>query len=209
MPRSYTLSDDARAGREARKQATRRALMDAARTLAAERGVEGVSVVEVGRRAGVSHSLINAYFDGKAGLIAAVVKEFNAPQVLSTISIADGAGSAEDRLRGILLGWARFDLADVQLLRVLQAHSWNWSAAAEAENREDRQALLAPLGRVVQSGQAEGRFRPELALEDALPAIWAIYTMGMRDAVFDDPVRSPEQAVAAIWGQIAALLSVR
>lgn len=209
MPRSYTLSDEARAGREARKQATRRALMDAARTLAAERGVDGVSVVEVGRRAGVSHSLINGYFDGKAGLIAAVVRDLNAPQVVRTAEIADGPGRAEERLRAILLGWAAFDLADPQLLRVLQAHSWNWSEAAEAENREDRQALMSPVGRVIRSGQAEGVFRTGLDLADVLPAIWAIYTLGMREALYAQPVRSPEEAVAAIWGQIAALLSVR
>lgn len=183
--------------------------MDAARALAAERGVDGVSVVEVGRRAGVSHSLINAYFDGKAGLIAAVVKDFNAPQVVRSDEIADGPGPAVERLRSILVEWAAFDLADPQLLRVLQAHSWSWSDAAEDENREDRRALLAPVGRVVQSGQEEGVFRAGLVLADVLPAIWAIYTLGMRDAVFDRPVRSPENAIAAIWGQIAALLFVR
>ena len=209
MPRSYTLSDNARAGRDARKQATRRALMDAARAIAAERGIDAVSVVEVGRRAGVSHSLINAYFDGKAGLIAAVVKDFNAPQVVRSAEIADGAGPALDRLRAILTDWAAFDLADPQLLRVLQAHSWNWSDTAEQENRQDRAAVLAPVGRVVRSGQAEGVFRPELDLADVLPAIWAIYTLGMRDAVYAEPVRSPEDAIAAIWGQIAALLFAR
>lgn len=209
MPRSYTLSDEARAGREARKDATRRALMDAARALAAERGVEGISVVEVGRRAGVSHSLINAYFDGKAGLIAAVVKDFNAPQVVRSDEIADGPGPAVDRLRAILVGWAEFDLADPPLLRTLQAHSWNWSDAAEVENRADRQALVAPLGRVIVSGQDEGTFRPGLPMADVLLAICAIYLLGMRDAIFDKPIRSPENAIAAIWGQIAALLFVR
>jgi AcrR family transcriptional regulator len=209
MPRSYTLSDQARAGRDARKQGTRRALMDAARAIAAERGIDGVSVVEVGRRAGVSHSLINAYFDGKAGLIAALVKDFNAPQVAKSDEIADEDGPARERLRAILTEWAAFDLADPQLLRVLQAHSWDWSDAAEAENREDRNAVLAPVGRVILSGQSEGVFRKDLALDDVLPAIWAIYTLGMRDAVYDKPVRSAENAIAAIWGQIAALLFVR
>ena len=64
MTRSYTLSEPARARRAAQKHATRAALLEAARAIAAERGVEAISVVEVARRAGVSHSLINAYFDG-------------------------------------------------------------------------------------------------------------------------------------------------
>jgi AcrR family transcriptional regulator len=206
MPRSYTLSDKARAGRDARKQATRRALLDAARALAAERGVEGVSVVEVGRRAGVSHSLINAYFDGKAGLLAAVVRDFNAPQVERSREIASGPGTAEARLRAILTAWAAFDLADPALLRVLQAHSWDWSDAAEEENRVDRAAGLEPVGRVIAEGRASGAFRADVAMTDALAAIWAIYTIGMRDAVYARPMRTPEEAVAAIWGQVAALV---
>lgn len=206
MPRSYTLSDKARAEREAQKQATRRALLDAARVLVAERGVEGVSVVEVGRRAGVSHSLINAYFDGKAGLIAALVKDFNAPQLARSREIAAGPGTPEERLRGILLAWAVFDLADPALLRTLQAHSWDWSDAAEAENRADRQQGLEPVGQVIREGQASGVFRGDLALEDGLAAIWAIYTGGMREAVYARPMLTPDAAIAAIWGQVAAVL---
>lgn len=208
MPRSYTLSDQARAERDAKKQATRRALLDAARALAAERGVEGVSVVEVGRRAGVSHSLINAYFDGKSGLLAAVVKDFNAPQVVKSAAIADGPGGVEDRLRGILLAWAAFDLADPPLMRVLQAHSWDWSDAAEVENRADRAALMAPVERVLRAGQDEGSVRQDVAMPDMLAAVWAIYTLGMRDAVFARPMRGPDEAIAAIWGQIAAVVAV-
>lgn len=209
MPRSYTLSDKARAEREAQKQTTRRALLDAARTLVAERGVDGLSVVEVGRRAGVSHSLINAYFDGKAGLITALVRDFNAPQLARSTEIAAGPGAAEERLRAILLTWAVYDLADPALLRTLQAHSWDWSDAAEGENRADRQQGLEPVGRVIRDGQTSGAFRSDVALADVLAAIWAIYTNGMREAVFARPMLSPEEALAAIWGQVMAVLTVR
>ena len=207
MPRSYTLSDKARADRLAQKQATRRALLDAARALVAERGVDGVSVVEVGRRAGVSHSLINAYFDGKSGLMSALVKDFNEPQLTRSRDIASGPGTPEARVRGILLAWATFDLADPALLRVLQAHSWDWSDAAEAENRLDRQRGLAPLGHLIQEGQSLRQFRPDLALADGLAAIWAIYTNGMREAVFARPIPTPDQAITAIWGQVLAVLT--
>lgn len=207
MPRSYTLSDKARADRLAQKQATRRALLDAARALVAERGVDGVSVVEVGRRAGVSHSLINAYFDGKSGLMSALVKDFNEPQLTRSRDIASGPGTPEARVRGILLAWATFDLADPALLRVLQAHSWDWSDAAEAENRLDRQRGLAPLGQLIQEGQGLRQFRRDLALADGLAAIWAIYTNGMREAVFARPIPTPDQAITAIWGQVLAVLT--
>lgn len=206
MTRSYTLSEPARARREAQRNSTRQALLDAARAIAAERGIDGISVVEVSSRAGVSHSLINAYFDGKAGLITAMVRDVYAALLERTEAIAAGPGSAEERLRDILTDWAAFDLADPTLLKVLQAHGWSWSAAAEAENRADRQAFLAPVAGLIREGQASGAFRQCVALEDALAAIWAVYTFGMREAVFATPVPSAEQAITAIWGQITALL---
>ncbi|MEY4871118.1 MAG: hypothetical protein RLZZ563_448 [Pseudomonadota bacterium] len=206
MPRSYTLSDKARADRLAQKQTTRRALLDAARALIAERGVDGVSVVEVGRRAGVSHSLINAYFDGKSGLIREVVKDFNAPQIEQPRIIAQSQGSIQDRLRAIFETWARFDLADPTLLRVLQAHTWGWSAEAEEENRRDRAALKEPIAQLIVEGRESGLFRPGPSPDTIAEAILAIYTWGMRDAIFSDPIPDPEKAIAAIWDQIAALL---
>jgi hypothetical protein len=106
----------------------------------------------------------------------------------------------------ILLAWAVFDLADPALLRTLQAHSWDWSDAAEEENRADRKQGLEPVGLVIREGQASGAFRDDLALDDQLAAIWAIYTNGMREAVFARPMQSPEEAIATIWGQIAAVL---
>lgn len=206
MPRSYTLSDKARADRLAQKQTTRRALLDAARGIIAERGVDGVSVVEVGRRAGVSHSLINTYFDGKAGLILEVVRDFNAPQIEEPKRIVQSPGPVPDRLRAILETWARFDLADPALLRVLHAHSWAWSADTEKENRRERDALKAPVATLVDEGRTHGVFRPGPAPMTCAEAIWAIYTNGLRDAIFADPIPAPEHAIAAIWDQIAALL---
>ncbi len=206
MTRSYTLSEPARARRDAQRHQTRQALLDAARAIAGERGVDGISVVEVARRAGVSHSLINAYFDGKAGLIAALLKDSYAVLLARTEAMANAPGDAAERLRAVLEDWARVDLADPKLLKVLQAHRWTWSDTAEAQNRAERAAFLAPLGRVVQEGQDTGLFRPQVPLADALGAIWAIYAIGIRDAVFADPLPGAEAAVAAFWGQIAAVL---
>lgn len=206
MTRSYTLSEPARARRAAQKQSTRAALLEAARAIAAEGGVEAISVVEVARRAGVSHSLINAYFDGKAGLIAALVKDAHAALLARTEAAAAGPGSPEARLRAILVDWAATDLGDPKLLRVLQAHGWTWSPEAEAESRADRAAFLAPLAEVIRAGQVTGAFTANVALADALAAIWAIYTLGMREAVFAPALPPPDAAIAAIWGQVAAVL---
>jgi len=208
MARSYTLSEAARAGREAKKEATKDALLEAARLLAGRRGIGGLSVTEVARLAGVSHSLINTYFDGKAGLIAELVKERNIRRMAESAAIAQGPGSPEDRLRAVLEGWARFDLSDPALLRVLRAYSWEWSDLAEAGHLRDRVEMMAPLARLLDEGRAGAVFRTDVAQADALAAIWAIYTIGMRGAVFSAPIPTPEKAIAAIWGQIAAIVNI-
>lgn len=208
MARSYTFSDSARAGREAKRQATKEALLEAARLLAGRRGIGGLSVTEVARLAGVSHSLINTYFHGKAGLISELVKERNIRRMAESAAIAAGPGDAAARLRAILEGWARFDLSDPALLRVLRAYSWEWSDLAEAEHRRDRAALMAPVAQVLADGRAAGRFRADVAEGDALSAIWAVYTVGIRAAVFSAPIPEPEKAIAALWGQIAAMVLV-
>lgn len=208
MARSYSFSAAALAGRAARRQATRQALVEAARSLAARRGIASLSVTEVARQAGVSHSLINSYFGGKAGLIAELMRERGQRRVAEGAATAAGPGSVEARLRAVLVGWAAFDLADPALFRVLQAHGWEWSDRAEAAHRREQEALMAPLARLWAEGRAAGRFRSDMAEADVLAAIWAIYGAGMRAAVFAAPIPQPEQAIAAIWGQIAAIVMV-
>lgn len=58
-----------------RTDATRRALLDAARVLFAERGYADVSVGAISRRAGVTSGAIYHHFASKAGLFSAVYEE--------------------------------------------------------------------------------------------------------------------------------------
>ena len=54
--------------------ASRRAILDAAEELFAQRGYDGASLGEIGRRAGVSSALPAYFFGGKDGLYAAVLE---------------------------------------------------------------------------------------------------------------------------------------
>src|SRR5215475_11491172 len=56
-------------------RATRKSLLDAAASLFAARGFDGVSVAEVARLAGANKALINYYFGGKLQLYRTVVRE--------------------------------------------------------------------------------------------------------------------------------------
>lgn len=207
MPRSYAISDQAKEGRLAKKQATQDALVAAARRLFADKGYDSTPVTEIGRAAGVSHTLINAYFGGKAGLLAAVVAGTNAPQMTETETILSSDLDATHRLRQLLGAWASADLADRRLLCVLHAASWEWDKVMEAENRAQRQFFLDALAGLVEEMRAAGAASGWVAPADVAEAIWAVYTWGIRQAVHDG--LTPDAGVNRIWPQIAAVTGLR
>lgn len=72
---SLTPGDAGRAGlRERKKDATRRALAEAALNLAVERGYAAVTIADVTETVGVSRRTFSNYFAGKAECIAAVTE---------------------------------------------------------------------------------------------------------------------------------------
>ncbi len=206
MTRSYAYTEEGRAARTARKSQTKTALLEAARALFAEKGYEGVSVTEIGRRAGVSHSLINAYFDGKAGLLYALVEEINAGQLPDAAQAAEGEGASLVRLRAVLQVWADADLVDPQVVRVLHAYSWTWSAETEARNRLARAEFYAPVARLIDEGRARGEFPPGLAAETLAESIFALFTWAIRDALFRE--QTPEALVEGLWPQVLQILGL-
>jgi AcrR family transcriptional regulator len=76
-----------------RSEATRAALIDAARDLFAERGYAGVGTEEIGRAAGVTRGALYHHFDGKRELFAAVYEqiEIELAQRIATGALESGA----------------------------------------------------------------------------------------------------------------------
>lgn len=60
------------------REGSTRALLEAALQVFAERGFDGATTREVAKRAGVSEALIQRYFDGKTGLLIAIMETFAA-----------------------------------------------------------------------------------------------------------------------------------
>ncbi len=64
------------AGRKRDREATKGALLDAAKMVFAERGFDAATTREIASRAGVNEQLIQRYFSGKSGLLLAVVERY-------------------------------------------------------------------------------------------------------------------------------------
>ncbi len=76
---------------------SRRAILDAAEALFAQRGYDGASMGEIGRRAGVSSALPAYFFGGKDGLYQAVLERLLAEREQRLGPLADAAAAHLER----------------------------------------------------------------------------------------------------------------
>src|SRR5215471_17137196 len=81
----------------------RQSLVDAARTLIAERGFEGLRTREVAERVGLNHATLHHYFATKEALIEAVVRDLVTHLATYRAAQASGELPARDALRTYLL----------------------------------------------------------------------------------------------------------
>src|SRR5438093_12944323 len=88
-----------------RSEATRAALVAAARELFAERGYADVGTEEIVRRAGVTRGALYHHFDGKDDLFRAV---YETVEEDLTARIAEGIGASQDPIELLREGAAMF-----------------------------------------------------------------------------------------------------
>jgi AcrR family transcriptional regulator len=98
----------------------RRALVEAAARLAAERGLRGVTLREVGHRAGVSHAAPYHHFPDRNALLAAVAEEGFRRFDLAQAAAAEAAGPApRARLTALGVAYVRFAAAHPHYFRLM------------------------------------------------------------------------------------------
>lgn len=189
--------------RAQQRESSKERLLQAAQRLFRERGYEAVSVSEIGASAGLSASLINAYFGSKAGLFYALVERQNAPQLAACAAIFAADLDPWAKLERLVLLFAEHDLADPRLLGLMQGFSWTWPAEIERLNALDRDRIRTGLAQVLQGGMAQGVFRA-LAVPELVNSVWAIYTWGTRPAVFEGA--SAQECAGRIMAELRNIL---
>jgi AcrR family transcriptional regulator len=133
--------------------ATRRALLDAAQELFAERGFDGATTRDIGERAGVDISAIARYFDSKEGLFLAVIAR-SAPERASELD--------PERLAALLLTYCE-QRGQAPVARALAAPAAS-PAVAELLRSLIGGRLVEPLAREVEGrrGADAAELRAEL-----------------------------------------------
>ncbi|TDC71292.1 TetR/AcrR family transcriptional regulator [Actinomadura sp. GC306] len=167
-----------------------RTLLDAARTLVAEEGIEALSLAELARRVGLSRPGLYEYFRSKDDLVAAIV-EAELPRWASLVEEAlDGPGDLEGKVG-----------AYVRVQLGVMTDGRHAAAVALAEH-----ALAEPALERIRTGHAQ-LLRPLVAaLEEAGvadAALRAELIQGMVDAAARIAQRTPGDAEAVIAATLA------
>jgi AcrR family transcriptional regulator len=182
-----------------RRAATRRALLEAARSLFAERGYHGAAAEEIVRRAGVTRGALYHHFEDKKDLFRAVVDEIEG-EIDAKIEEAERAQSS--RREAVMAGYRVFlDTAlDPQMRRIFfldgpSVLGWEWheidARHAVGKIEEGLEALIA-----------EGLMEPQPGRPLARLTNGALLEAAFFVAASEDP----EAARDEVWGAMERLL---
>ena len=182
------------------------ALLEAAETLLREQGAGGLSLREVARRAGVSHSAPYRHFSSKTALQAALAQRgFNRLQAAITVAAGRVPHGPEQQLIAAGIAYVQLLISNPEITRLMFGGTPVMSGTGEA-GAAGGQALAA-LQSIIESGIRVGAFRQREAGELALVAWTSMHglamliTAGMLPVDTDDPA-ALETLVGAVAGNV-------
>jgi AcrR family transcriptional regulator len=178
----------------------RQALLDAAMGLVRERGVEGLTLREVARRAGVSHNAPYHHFVDRGALVSALAVDGFRRFEEAFRAALEGIGESRiTRIRAIGAAYVRFAFDDPARFTLM----WRPELRSVGDDSEVDQAGLASYQVLIDeivSGQAAGEIREGDAGLLALAA-WSL-VHGLAMLIVDGPLR--DQVTA--WSMVEPLL---
>ncbi len=145
-------------------------ILDAAVRVFARKGYHSSRVGDIAEEAGVAHGLLYHYFDSKEAVLETVFRE-NWSLLVDAVRAVEATGDpALDQLRHVAAILLRSWRDSPDLVRVLVREV---ARSPQLQDRvEEIGAIFQAIQRIVEQGQAEGSFRPEL---DPQLTTWIFY----------------------------------
>jgi AcrR family transcriptional regulator len=159
--------------RKRRREQTRRAILDAALKLIAERGAQGLSLRELARQVDYSPAGLYEYFDGLGAILEALAQEGDAALDAGLAEVPDDL-PPDERLVAYGLAYVRFARTRPQHFAVMFNVLATRRTALAEPVRPD--APYARVVRAVQAGVAQGLFRarPGFGAEAMAYGLWSL-----------------------------------
>jgi AcrR family transcriptional regulator len=191
--------------RQAAKVRTRQKVLDAARTLFAERGYEPATIRDIAKGAGMSTGAVFANFQDKAELFEAVLTEdlIKLAEVMKSAAAAES--SLRGRLRASLAAGYHASLEQLPLVQAVVARSWFQPVAAETRFRAALMPLISVVTDTLQSGVRDGEIRQDADVRLLSELIYGAWLSNFRQAAYDG--WGMEQLDSQIGKQIDIILA--
>lgn len=189
-------------------ETTRQAIVNAARSLFAERGYFATKVDDIAAEARVAPATVYAVTGGKQNLLNILITAWTTdPIVEQTLSHIDTSTDSMAIIREVASASRTMREAHVDVIRVMLATAPHDPAVAEQERAATaiyREALVPIAQRLVQLGE----LRPDIDAADAADLLWFYFGYSSYFTLHDDNGWSYERAERWLADQaIAALLS--
>jgi len=202
------------AERSSVQEEKRRVILTAAVRVFARKGYHSSRVGDIAEEAGIAHGLLYHYFSSKEEVLQTVFRE-NWSELLETFRRIEGSDESPlDQLQGIAKVLLRSWRNDPDLVRVMVREVAR-SPQLQSQVDEIREGFLV-IQRVIERGQADGIFRPEL---DARLASWIVYggmeelltgwVLGQLPDGEEDVARAERTVIDFVCGGLAAVAPVR
>lgn len=172
--------------RQAAKVRTRLKVLDAARTLFAERGYDAATIRDIAKGAGMSTGAVFANFQDKAELFEAVLTE-DMTRLAEVVEAAAPEGEpVRQRLVSALSAGYHSSLDQLPLFQAIVARSWFQPLAAEMRARAATKNLLLAISNILQDAVAKGELSKDADSRLLVELIWDAYLSNYRRAAYDE-----------------------
>ena len=171
--------------RQAAKVRTRQKVLDAARTLFAERGYEPATIRDIAKGAGMSTGAVFANFQDKAELFEAVLAEDLARLAESLKAAVAAESSVGGRLVAAMTAAYHESLEHLPLVQAVVARSWFQPVAAEMRSRAAARPVSVIVSDALQAGVREGELRQDADIRLLGELIYGAFIANYRHAAYD------------------------
>jgi len=167
--------------REARKQATRRRVLDSARELFEEVGYDEATIRAIARRAGVSVGSVFTSFASKSHVLSEVMAE-RLTELYADLErvIPHLRGSTADRCRSLFAVFYAFEFRRLHLFLAYVGAAFDWRAAPALSPVGSNPTLRGMVLSCLAEGQAQGDVRRDADLELVADLLIAAYAWNYR-----------------------------
>ncbi len=189
--------------REASKKETRQLILNAARLLFAQKGLEECTIRDIAKKAGVSPASVVVHFQSKTALLEEALNRDIEKALSELIASMPPDLPLLDRLLHLAKGFFQLYDTNRNLYRALIRHTI-FEAAGETPHMTNLSTrYIQFLAGLIEAEKTRGLIRPEVDTQMAAGAIFSLY-LGTLILLFREPAMTVEmvaEVLAAMTGQ--------